>query len=83
MFISEVFYIFLERDLTMKIESYKSHGKTKYRFRAFLGKDVVTGKQHRVFKSGFDTRKEVGLNSPSLWPTMFSVISTGTCILPL
>lgn len=58
MFISEVFYIFLERDLTMKIESYKSHGKTKYRFRAFLGKDVVTGKQHRVFKSGFDTRKE-------------------------
>src|SRR5690606_58748 len=25
----------------------------------------------------------VGLNSPSLWPTMFSVISTGTCIRPL
>src|SRR5690606_29903529 len=25
----------------------------------------------------------VGLNSPSLWPTIFSVIRTGTCILPL
>ena len=25
----------------------------------------------------------VGANSPSLWPTMFSVISTGMCCRPL
>ena len=25
----------------------------------------------------------VGANSPSLWPTMFSVTSTGMCCLPL
>ena len=42
----------------MKIESYKVKGKTKYRFRAFLGKDYITGKQQRVFKSGFDTKRE-------------------------
>ena len=42
----------------MKIEFYKVKGKTKYRFRAFLGKDYITGKQQRVFKSGFDTKRE-------------------------
>ena len=42
----------------MKIESYKVKGRTKYRFRAFLGKDPITGKQQRAFRSGFDTKRE-------------------------
>lgn len=42
----------------MKIESYKVHNETKYRFRVFIGNDPVTGKQIRLKRSGFDTKKE-------------------------
>lgn len=45
----------------MKIESYKVRGETKYRFRAYLGTDPVTGKEIRIKQSGFDTRKEAQL----------------------
>lgn len=45
----------------MKIESYKVRGQTKYRFRAYVGTDPVTGKQIRVQQSGYDTRKEAQL----------------------
>lgn len=45
----------------MKIEKYKANGEIKYRFRAFLGRDPSTGKQIRVARSGFDTRREAEL----------------------
>lgn len=45
----------------MKIEKYKAQGEIKYRFRAFLGRDPATGKQIRVARSGFDTRREAEL----------------------
>ena len=45
----------------MKIESYKVRGKTKYRFRAYVGLDPVTGDQIRVRGSGYDSKKEAQL----------------------
>ncbi|MCI7686607.1 MAG: site-specific integrase [Clostridiales bacterium] len=45
----------------MKVERYKVRGETKYRFRAYLGTDPVTGKEIRIKQSGFDTRKEAQL----------------------
>lgn len=45
----------------MKIESYKVRGKTKYRFRAYVGLDPLTGDPIRVRGSGYDTKKEAQL----------------------
>ncbi|WP_077389500.1 tyrosine-type recombinase/integrase [Mobilibacterium timonense] len=45
----------------MKIESYKVRGETKYRFRAYICLDPVTGEPVRVQRSGFDSKREAQL----------------------
>ena len=42
----------------MNIEKYQARNKTKYRFFAYLGVDDLTGREIRVRRSGFDTKKE-------------------------
>lgn len=44
----------------MKIYSYKRDGRTLYKFRAYLGRDM-NGKEIKVMRSGFDTKKEAQL----------------------
>lgn len=43
----------------MKISKYKDkNGKTKYRFYAYIGTDILTGKRKRTNRSGFNTVTE-------------------------
>ena len=50
----------------MKITSYKVRGETKYRFRVYAGTDPVTGKEIKIQRSGFDSKKEAQLAAAEL-----------------
>ena len=45
----------------MKIERYQVRGQTKYRFRAYVGVDPLTGDKIRIRGSGYDSKREAQL----------------------
>lgn len=52
--------------IALKITSYKVRGETKYRFRVYAGTDPVTGKEIKIQRSGFDSKKEAQLAAAEL-----------------
>ena len=45
----------------MKIDRYQVRGQTKYRFRAYVGVDPLTGDKIRIRGSGYDSKREAQL----------------------